>query len=66
MTRYSMEPWTRKYVQVYDFVIPEKSIQQIWEKLLDTATETIYSAKSESTEVVHKTAEAKSRAYSRK
>ena len=66
MTRYSIQPRTRKYVQVYDFVILEKFIQQIWEKILDTATKTIYSAKTASKEVVHKTAEAKSRTYSRK
>ena len=58
MTRYSIEPRTRKYVKFLSFA---RYISDKFDKiLLDTATETgLDAAKTASRKVVHKTAEAR-------
>ena len=60
MTRYSIEPKTRKYVKGYGFLSFARNLSKKYGKeLLDTATKTgIDAAKAVPKKVVHKTAEA--------
>ena len=60
MTRYSIEPRTRKYVKGYGFLLFARNLSSKYRKqLLDTATKTgINALKSASKKVVHKVAEA--------
>ena len=60
MTRYSVEPITRKYIKGYRFLSFERNLYEKYaRKLLDTATRTeLNPAKAASEKVSHKTVEA--------
>ena len=60
MTRYSIEPRTRKYVKGYGFLSFTKNLYNKYgKKLLDTATKTkLNTLQTVSKKVIHKVAEA--------